>query len=122
MTEATLEAMVERVRFHAGANPNHIYKIPNNGSTCLYFHLDGKAPVCGCIMGHALQDLGFTSEDLVKHEGKDIADVIADLDIDPEGPAYYTRVSWLFEVQTHQDDQRPWQRCVEEADEAYPNV
>jgi len=124
-TEVTLEAMVERVRFHAAAHPNYVYVTLDHTDkdTCLYFdRFEDGTTACACLLGFALKDLGFTAEDLERHEGKDIPDVIADLGIEPDGDNYFNRVLWLEKVQVEQDNSRSWGQAVAVADMEYADV
>lgn len=121
--EATVDNLIERVRFHSSESPNFVY-IPldyskETSSTCRYFdQFDDGTTKCGCIMGYGLADLGFTAEDLQPYEGKDIGDVLYDLDIvtlAADG-TLLNQIMWLCDVQSEQDCQTAWGRAVEIAD------
>lgn len=66
--------LIQKVRDIAAGNPDFIYSIPEEESQdiCMYWHPGSNSP--GCIMGHALTELGVDKNDIP--EGDDIIAVL----------------------------------------------
>lgn len=109
--------LVQKVREIAAKKPNFIYSIPEeeDWDICMYWHPSSNSP--GCIMGHALTELGVDKEDIP--EGDDIIAVLNGL-LKEESHHLVSRNqrSWLELVQSKQDaGGRTWGEAIRFADE-----
>jgi hypothetical protein len=114
-TAVTADQIIAEVRRLASEQPDFIYQNPawEGGirGFCRYMHGENEP---GCIMGHALYNLGLTPP----AEGG-VADVVQyDLGIGLTP----SQAKWLSDVQRHQDRGETWATAVAWASDVTPNV
>lgn len=104
--------IIAEVRKVAAEKPDFEYR-----GVCRYV-VDAQP---GCLVGHALWNLGLIDEDFERHPAND-----EDVDYVAEYLAYKRNVcddfdsqelDWLSRAQHTQDDKTPWGECVALADE-----
>jgi hypothetical protein len=93
---------------------DYVYSNPGS-DRCLYVH--GDTP--GCIVGHALYNLG-ASIDLLRvmdNADESIIDAVYDLELVPAGVTMTDKaLKFLAEAQMAQDTSAPWGRALETAE------
>lgn len=105
-----LNEIVLEIRHLAEKSPDYVYE-PPEGRPCLYMHDTGP----GCIVGHALTNLGVTLRP--QDEGLRATQLLRSLGIVPQN-IYSDEANWIEWVQDAQDDGKPWLYAVERADDA----
>lgn len=119
----TLDQIIAEIRTIAAESPYFIYTPPEGEAACLYVHTDPVTDEViegeGCIVGQALVRLGVDADQL---GGTLTADsVLRDLEKEgllttaPTG-ADESKLSWIRNVQCHQDSGVAWREAVEQAD------
>ena len=111
--------LIQKVRDIAAGNPDFIYSIPEEegGDTCMYWHTGSNSP--GCIMGHALTELGVDKNDI--GEGDNIIAVLEGIlgkDHHLVDLVNRKQQEWLQKVQKEQDTgTHTWSEAVRFTDE-----
>ena len=102
--------LVQTVRKLAADYPDAVYQGTDRG--CFYT-IGECGPGNGCIVGQALQKLGYELEGFDEQKGVGIGILIARLEI----PCSCQDKDWLIFVQDYQDMGKPWKEAVKLADE-----
>lgn len=113
------QQLINIVRTKAAEDPDFRYRPPGgSGASCVYVYR--RRP--SCILGHALWGAGLINREFqdqrsqgiefrANEDGFDSVSSLLGLELDPMERA------WLEHVQTEQDNETPWGRAVESADD-----
>lgn len=113
-------ALVAEVRRLAAERPDFVYEKQATdewwaSGACLYVHQDEhQGLVAGCLIGHALANLGVPLE-LLSEFDRSGDDTSADALL-PKFGVSGTVTLWAMQAQLEQDEGQPWGRAVELAD------
>lgn len=113
-------ALVAEVRRLAAERPDFVYEKQTTdewaSGVCLYVHQDEQQGlVAGCLIGHALANLGVPLESLREFD-RSGDDTSADALL-PKFGVSGTVTLWAMHAQLEQDEGQPWGRAVKLADE-----
>lgn len=116
----TLDELEAEVRRIAAEDPGFIYTeqplATDDGGSCSYLgQAIGERTGSPCIMGKALQALGFGEDDLELYESQGIHEILRD-----SHRATWGESRWFTVVQAEQDQGFSWGAVVESADEQSP--
>lgn len=113
MSKITIEQIISEVRRLAKQWPDNIYKKPSTDGTfqgmCSYDKgACEPSGEIGCIFGQAFRNLGM------ELTGSHSIDEVLTNQLDIE--ASHPLMNWCKLAQSQQDDERPWEECIEFAD------
>lgn len=113
-TPITFDEMRDQLKRLVRNEPDFVYKKPAGARACMYIHLDPfiGTPRPGCIVGHAMLNLGIDEAVLLKQNAASVAQFSVDI-IDPTAAAYARK------VQENQDEEMPWGEALDQAEAAY---
>lgn len=113
-----LADIAAKVRELAAENPEHVYVFPS-GTACYNVWEDEDGELVGsCIVGKALVALGIDPELFIERDvqATSVHNTLRAFEADIDW-VYGPDAEWLQNVQAFQDQQLPWGKAIEEADD-----
>jgi hypothetical protein len=103
----TREKLNEVLKKIVEERPEYVYQKPagftHSDGVCRYVHLKGDGYVPGCLIGHLLNRLGVSLEDIIPFEGGPASTIVSRLiDVDSRN------IKALDWAQNAQDSGEPW--------------